>query len=183
MRHPFCLTEAAKSVELPVAICTGSVSLMLTEWKDVKPGDFILLDRGGYNPRHHEGAAYLTAGNVPLFNVSIKENKLKLLDYTQVYEEVMKKSEPLNNDQTEDALHPEEERVATIKDVPLQITVELARLRMTVDQVMKLAPGNFLELPIHPEQEVALTVNGQKIGRAELVYLGEALGIRILETA
>jgi flagellar motor switch protein FliN/FliY len=54
---------------------------------------------------------------------------------------------------------------------------------MTVDHLMKLSPGNFLELPIHPEQGVNLTVNGQKIGRGELVYLGEQLGIRILELA
>jgi flagellar motor switch/type III secretory pathway protein FliN len=52
---------------------------------------------------------------------------------------------------------------------------------MTLDQLMNLTPGNTLEIPIHPDQGVSLTVNGQKVGRAELVYLGEQLGLRILE--
>lgn len=54
---------------------------------------------------------------------------------------------------------------------------------MTVDQLMGLSPGNFLELPVHPEQTVILSVNGQQIARGELVHLGEALGVRILETS
>jgi len=183
MRELFCLSSAAQSIEAPLSICTGSVSLALQEWKQLKPGDFVVLDRGSYDPRHHEGAAILKLGSTPLFQVSLKENKLKLLDYAQVYEEIMKKSEAPENLPSEGVLPAEEERAIAVKELPLHVTVELARLRMTVDQLMKLAPGNFLELPIHPEQEVALTVNGQKIGRAELVYLGEVLGIRILETA
>ena len=69
----------------------------------------------------------------------------------------------------------------SIKELPLDITVEIGRIRITLDQLMQLTPGNQLELPIHPDQGVNLTVGGNKIGRAELVYLGEQLGIRILE--
>ena len=75
----------------------------------------------------------------------------------------------------------QEEEVVALKELPLSITVEIARLKMTLDQLMHLTPGNTLDLPIHPDQGVSLTMNGQKIGRAELVYLGEQLGIRILE--
>ena len=52
---------------------------------------------------------------------------------------------------------------------------------MTLDKLMHLTPGNTLELPVHPDQGVNLTINGQIIGKAELLYLGEELGIRILE--
>jgi flagellar motor switch protein FliN/FliY len=59
--------------------------------------------------------------------------------------------------------------------------VELARLKITLDKLMSLNPGNLLELPIHPDQGVTLTIHGQKVGKGELVYLGEVLGVRILE--
>lgn len=174
MRELFSLSSMAKDLEVPVSICTGHVLLTTKEWNKLEKGDFVLLDRGGYDPRHHEGTATLMLGKSDLFHVSIKENKIKLLDYATFYEEMMEKTEiPM----------AEEGRAMAVKELPLQVTVELARLKMTVDQLMKLSPGNFLELPIRPEQEVTLTVNGQKIGRAELVHLGEALGIRIIETA
>lgn len=183
LREIFCLSSIAESIEVPLSVCTGTFSLTSREWKQLKAGDFVLLDRGGYDPRHHEGAASLMLGSTALFHVSVKENKLKMLDYALFYEEGMKKPNAPAMSEHENPVPAEEERAMAIKELPLQVTVELARLRMTVNQLTKLAPGNFLELPIHPEQEVALTVNGQKIGRAELVYLGDVLGIRILETA
>jgi flagellar motor switch protein FliN len=183
LRELFCLSPIAKTLEVPLSICAGTVVLSSAEWKKLKAGDFVLLDRGGYDPRHREGTAALTLGSTTLFHVHVKENKLKMLDYALVYEEMMKNPSAPENIEPESSMPAEEERAMPIKELPLHVTVELARLRMTVDQLMKLSPGNFLELPIHPEQEVSLTVNGQKIGRAELVYLGEVLGIRILETA
>lgn len=170
----------SKNLEVPVGIHIGSVLLSQEDWKAVNLGDVLLLDRGSYDPRHKEGIASLSLGATPLFHVKIKENGLKLLEPALFYEEDMDKREtpPELNEP------PVEEGPAlAVKELPLFITVELARLRMTVDQLMKLAPGNFLELPIRPEQGVLLTVNAQKVARGEIVYLGEALGIRILEIA
>jgi flagellar motor switch protein FliN/FliY len=186
--HPFSISPLAKGLELEIGLKTGSVMLTQKEWRDIKVGDFLSLDKGSYDPRKKEGVASLTLGRTPLFHVAVKENKIKLLGYALSYEEDME----MNPDTTsKDLDKPREEEVSpaaegvamAIKDLPLFVTVELARLRMTMDHLMKLAPGNFLELPIHPDQGVALTVNGQKIGRGELVYLGEKLGVRILETA
>lgn len=192
LREIFSLSPLAKSLEVSIGVKTGSVLFTSEEWKKLKKGDFVLLDKGSYDAKHKSGAASLMLGSTPLFYVSIKENKIKLLDYALLYEEDMETREPppgIKNEpeaeppSRESAIPPEEGLSLAVKELPLYVTVELARLRMTVDQLMKLSPGNFLELPIHPEQDVVLTVNGQKVGRAELVYLGEQLGIRILETA
>ncbi len=194
LRELFSLTPLAKSLEVSVGVKTGSVVLTAPQWKKLKKGDFVLLDRGSYDPKHKDGVASITLAGTPLFHVSVKENKIKLLDYALFYEDEMENREPApemqesepNASETmgeENMIPADEGRSMAVKDLPLHVTVELARLRISVDQLMKLSPGNFLELPIHPEQGVALTVNGQKVGRAELVYLGEKLGIRILETA
>jgi len=189
LREIFSLSSLAKSIEIPIGVKTGSVLLTKDEWKKLKPGDFVLLDRGSYDAKHKTGVASLTVGPTPLFHVAIGENKIKVLDYALFYEEDMdkrKSGSQMENEPTagqESVVPPAEGIAMAVKELPLYVTVELARLRMSVDQLMKLAPGNFLDLPLHPEQGVTLTVNGQPVGRAELVYLGEQLGIRILETA
>lgn len=178
-------SETARSTMLVVGIKTGSVILHRSEWDKLKPGDFVLLDQGSYDARRQTGAATLRLGPTPLFNVKIKQNKVELLDYAFYYEDTMEQTAPGSAPQpapgSPQQLPPAEGEVVAIKEMPLNVTVEIARLKITLDQLMHLNPGNLLELPIHPDQGVSLTINGQKVGRAELVYLGEALGIRILE--
>jgi flagellar motor switch protein FliN/FliY len=173
------------NLELVLSVQTGSVFLQKEEWENLKIGDFVLLDRGGYDPKSEGGLASLYLGTTPLFQVKIKHNKIHLLDYAFIYEDStdMNKNIPPEDSQQppEEALPQEEGDSVTLKELPLSMTVELARIRITLEKLMQLAPGNLLELPIQPDQGVALTVNGQKVGSAELVHLGENLGIRILE--
>lgn len=176
-------SEAARLTPLIVGVKTGSVLLHPAQWKQMKEGDFLLLDAGSYDARHNTGIATLMLGPTPLFNVKIKQNKIEILDYAFYYEDNMEQKAPGELPAAAEAAQvpPAEGEVVAIKELPLYITVELARLKITLDQLMHLNPGNMLELPIHPDQGVSLTVNGQKVGRAELVYLGETLGLRILE--
>jgi flagellar motor switch protein FliN len=46
---------------------------------------------------------------------------------------------------------------------------------------MELQPGNMLEVDLHPENGVDLVVNGKRIGKGELLRVGETLGVRILD--
>lgn len=178
-------TKMAESVEVDLGVKVGGVLLHLPEWKKIKEGDVVLLDKGSYDPRKSQGVAYFTLGATPLFQVKIKHNKMQLLDYAFVYEEEMEKKMASNSEPPfsgpAESLPPSEGEAVAIKEMPVYVTVELARFRVTLEKLMQLAPGNLIELPIHPDQGVQLTVNGQIIGRAELVHLGEALGIRILE--
>jgi len=52
---------------------------------------------------------------------------------------------------------------------------------MTVQTLLDLNPGNLLELDVHPESGVDLVVNGSRIGKGELLQIGDTLGVRILE--
>jgi flagellar motor switch protein FliN/FliY len=76
---------------------------------------------------------------------------------------------------------PIKEESSPLKNVPLKVTVELAKISLTLEKLTNLQPGNFLELPTSLENPVNLTVNGKKIGKGELISLGETLGIKILE--
>jgi flagellar motor switch protein FliN/FliY len=184
----------AKSLELPVSLVVGQVALNYATLQTIQPGDFVALDHAGYDPKSHQGTVVMKLGSQPLFQALLKHNKIKLLDADVHTEEKIfmenlppeKELETSSSHETEkDAAKvvqaAEEESSVNLKEFPLMVTVEIARFSMTLETLMKLEPGNFLELPVHPSQGVNLHVNGKKVGRAELVHLGEALGIRILE--
>ncbi|MBA3957802.1 MAG: type III secretion system cytoplasmic ring protein SctQ [Parachlamydiaceae bacterium] len=76
---------------------------------------------------------------------------------------------------------PKEEKLFSPEEIPLSIIVEIGRLQMSVQQLMELQPGNMLDIGTRPENGVDLVVNGRRIAKGELLLIGEALGIRILE--
>jgi flagellar motor switch protein FliN len=65
--------------------------------------------------------------------------------------------------------------------IAVTLIVEAGRIQMTMDKLLKLEPGNLLELDLHPENGVALTINGSVVGKGELLRMGELIGVRILE--
>ena len=70
-----------------------------------------------------------------------------------------------------------------IGDIPLNVVVEVGRVQISVQKLMDLEPGNLLELNIHPENGVDLVVNGLIVAKGELLKIGDALGVRILDKA
>jgi len=179
MQSEYIPAEIARQTQLVMGVKVGSVLLRQGEWEEIREGDFLLLDQGSYDAHKGTGMATLMLQSTPIFNAKIKHNKIELVDYAFYYEDTMEQ-----RDQKQERgakLSPAEEEAVTLKELTLPVTVEIARLKITLDQLMHLTPGNMLELPIHPDQGVSLTINGQKVGRAELVYLGEQLGLRILE--
>jgi flagellar motor switch protein FliN len=171
----YVTSDLAKTTELVLGLECGSVVLSQKEWDDLEPGDFVVLDKGNYDARENTAIALMKIGTIPLFQAKIGKDKMELLDYAFTHEE------PMEQNNEAGPLLPAEEESVSIKDLPLNVCVELARLKITLDRLMHLNPGNMIELPIQPDQGVTLTVNGKKVGRAELLYLGESLGIRILE--
>ena len=85
----------------------------------------------------------------------------------------------------EDSVRPvqEVESIGSITpaDIAVLLTAEVGRFNMTAQKLMELRPGNFLRLDVMPENGLDLTINGKKVGRGELICVGEKLGIRILE--
>ena len=151
-------TEMASQTELVLGLKIAEYSLSQEEWDEIELGDFLPCDKKAYDARKKEGIATMTLGTIPLFQVRIQQNKLEFIDYAFIHEESMEEK----------------------KENHANVTVELAKIRMTLNELMHLSPGNMLELPIHPDQGVSLTINGKKVASGELVHLGEMLGVRVL---
>lgn len=73
------------------------------------------------------------------------------------------------------------EKKISPSEIPLNIVVEVGRIQMSMQKLMEIEPGNTLELDVHPENGVDLVVNGRRIGKGELLRIGESLGVRILD--
>ncbi len=68
-----------------------------------------------------------------------------------------------------------------IRDVEVEITLEIGRRRMRIADVLKLAPGQTLALTKAAGEPLDLYVNGRLLGRGEAVVLGDRYGVRITE--
>lgn len=68
-----------------------------------------------------------------------------------------------------------------ILDIPLDVTVELGRVRMLIKDVLELASGSIVELDRVAGEPVDLLVNGRLIAKGEVVVIEDNFGIRITE--
>jgi flagellar motor switch protein FliN/FliY len=68
-----------------------------------------------------------------------------------------------------------------LREVVLEVTVELGRTRMPIAQLLSLAPGAVVELDRAAGSPADLLVNGTLIARGEVVVVDEDFGIRITE--
>jgi flagellar motor switch protein FliN/FliY len=94
-------------------------------------------------------------------------------------EEQFLEEEPAKTEKV--SLVKEKKKPSKPQDIELPIVIEAGRIQMSIKAFMDLAPGNVLELDLHPERGVDLVVHGKIIGRGELLQIGETLGVRILQ--
>jgi len=71
---------------------------------------------------------------------------------------------------------------ALLHDVPLEVTVELGRVRMNLSELAAhLGPGSIITLDTPTGAPLDVRVNNRLVARAEAIALGEKCGIRIVE--
>jgi flagellar motor switch protein FliN/FliY len=68
-----------------------------------------------------------------------------------------------------------------LRDVQMDVTVELGRTSMTVQDLLALTPGSVVELDRAAGSPADILVNGQLIARGEVVVVDEDYAIRITE--
>jgi flagellar motor switch protein FliN/FliY len=71
--------------------------------------------------------------------------------------------------------------LALLLDIPLQITVELGRARMTIENLLRLAQGSVVELNRVAGEPLDIYVNNKLMARGEAVVVKEKLGVRIID--
>ncbi|MBV7500744.1 flagellar motor switch protein FliN [Achromobacter sp. ACM05] len=68
-----------------------------------------------------------------------------------------------------------------IMDVPVQLTVELGRTRLTIKNLLQLGQGSVVELDGLAGEPMDIFVNGYLIAQGEVVVVEEKYGIRLTD--
>ncbi|MCG6656252.1 flagellar motor switch protein FliN [Halomonas campisalis] len=68
-----------------------------------------------------------------------------------------------------------------IMDIPVKLTVELGRTKLTIKQLLELAQGSVIELDGLAGEPMDILINGYLIAQGEVVVVDDKYGIRITE--
>jgi flagellar motor switch protein FliN/FliY len=68
-----------------------------------------------------------------------------------------------------------------VLDVPLQITVELGRKRLLIQELLQLNQGSVIELAKQVGEPFSVMVNQKLIARGEVVVVNDKFGVRITD--
>ncbi|HNY65725.1 MAG TPA: flagellar motor switch protein FliN [Deltaproteobacteria bacterium] len=68
-----------------------------------------------------------------------------------------------------------------ILDIPLEVTVEMGRTRMLINDLLQLGQGSVIELNRLAGEPLDILVNSKLVARGEVVVVGEKFGIRLTD--
>lgn len=198
--NTFSLLASRCALQCPISLAVeiGETTLRLDEWKEVKVGDLIIVDKLHYDPHLATGRALVTLGSIPLFRGKVKEEGIKLLEYPlyqiderngseeNMDEEAFESKEQDEFEEEEEEEEVEESPAAegkgiSLEQIPVTLTLELGRVRMNLEELLKLSAGSLLDLKMDVESGVDLVVHGKKVGKGQLVKMGELLAVRIVQ--
>ena len=74
--------------------------------------------------------------------------------------------------------YPEAEPL--LGDIPMVAVVELGRVQLTADEIVRLRSGQLIELGRSPTEAVDLVVNNKLVAKGELVEIEGALGVKLV---
>ncbi|MEE9613102.1 MAG: flagellar motor switch protein FliN [Desulfatiglandales bacterium] len=68
-----------------------------------------------------------------------------------------------------------------ILDIHLDVSVELGRVKMLVNDLLKLGQGSIIELNKSVGEPLEIYINNKLIARGEVVVMDERFGIRVTD--
>jgi len=78
-------------------------------------------------------------------------------------------------------LAQERKNIELIKDVPLEVTVELGRTERKIREILEFQAGSIIELNKLAGEPVDILVNGKFVANGEVVVIDENFGIRVTD--
>ena len=68
-----------------------------------------------------------------------------------------------------------------ILDIPLDVSVELGKVKMPVSELLQLGQGSIIELVKSVGEPLDIYVNNKLIAKGEVVILDEKFGVRVAD--
>lgn len=73
------------------------------------------------------------------------------------------------------------ENIDFLLDIPLEVSVELGRTKMLINELLKLGQGSVIELSKLAGETMEILANQKLIAKGEVVVVNEKYGIRLTE--
>jgi flagellar motor switch protein FliN/FliY len=109
---------------------------------------------------------------------AVKEDKAKATLASQAKEAAFK-------DLTEEAKTPRVDsgrrELDFILDIPLDVSAELGRTRLLINELLQLGQGSVVELDKLAGEPLEVYVNGKLVARGEAVVINEKFGVRLTD--
>lgn len=89
--------------------------------------------------------------------------------------------------QQDNTVQPAEEvkkiadELGLVLDIPVQMTVELGRTRMTIKDLLNLSQGSVVSLEGWVGEPLDILINGYLIAQGEVVVVSDKFGVRITD--
>ncbi len=117
------------------------------------------------------------------------QNTPRVMDYDweKALEQTSGAGEPAPAGAAPDASagHPGQEKgkgnLELLLDIPLEITAELGRAKMIINDLLQLGQGSVIELNKLAGEPLEILINQKLIARGEVVVVNEKFGIRLTD--
>jgi flagellar motor switch protein FliN/FliY len=77
--------------------------------------------------------------------------------------------------------NPPNWEMSALLDIPLQVSIEVGRLKLTVQDFLRLSPGSVLEVKKIAGEPFEVALNGRLVARGEVVMVEKSSGVRIVD--
>ncbi|MDN0111504.1 flagellar motor switch protein FliN [Yersinia mollaretii] len=96
--------------------------------------------------------------------------------------EAMSEQQTTDNTPAKENLVPNfSEDLDLILDIPVKMTVELGRTKMTIKELLRLSQGSVVSLEGLAGEPLDILINGYLIAQGEVVVVSDKFGIRITD--
>ena len=68
-----------------------------------------------------------------------------------------------------------------VQDIPLQVAIEVGRLRLKLRDLLKLGPDSIIQLKKPVGEPFDICINGLPVARGEVIVVEQSSGVRIIE--
>ncbi|GGY04573.1 flagellar motor switch protein FliN [Paludibacterium paludis] len=68
-----------------------------------------------------------------------------------------------------------------MRKIPVTLTLEVGAVEIPLSELFAIEHGSVLELDKHAGEPLDIKINGTRVGRAEVVVVGENYGLRVVE--
>lgn len=86
-----------------------------------------------------------------------------------------------HGDETDQVDESAERELSFILDIPLELSVELGRTKMLVNDLLQLSQGSIVELNKLAGEPLEVFINRKLVARGEVVVVNEKFGVRLTD--